>query len=120
MTIEDATGFANLVIFEKLFEQYRKEILQSRLVMVEGKLQVEGEVIHVIVQRCFNFSKLLRHLTSTHDDELPLLTLSRADEKNTLFTTHHSQPLQTLRLRFISFDKTYGIATAGRTKLCKL
>jgi hypothetical protein len=50
--------------------------------MVEGKLQVEGEVIHVIVQRCHNFSRLLRNLTASHDDELPLLTLARADEKS--------------------------------------
>ncbi len=82
MTIEDETGYANLVIFEKLFEQYRKEIIQSKLIMVEGKLQVEGEVIHVIVKKVYNFSKLLRQLTIKHDDELPLLTLSRADEKS--------------------------------------
>ena len=81
MTIEDETGFANLVVFENLFEKFRKEILQSRLIMVEGKLQVEGEVIHVIVQRCFDLSKLLRHLTAANNEELPLLTLSRADEK---------------------------------------
>jgi error-prone DNA polymerase len=83
MTIEDETGFANLVIFESLFEKYRKEILQSRLIMVEGKLQIEGEVIHVIVKRCYNFSRLLRHLTPAHDEQLPLLTLSRADGKPT-------------------------------------
>jgi error-prone DNA polymerase len=82
MTIEDETGFANLVIFESLFEKFRKEILQSRLIMVEGKLQIEGEVIHVIVRHCYDFSKLLRHLTSHDDEELPLLTLSRADEKS--------------------------------------
>jgi error-prone DNA polymerase len=46
MTIEDETGFANVVIFESLFEKFRKEILQSRLIMVEGKLQIEGQVIH--------------------------------------------------------------------------
>ena len=82
MTIEDETGVANLVIFEKLFEEFRKEILQSRLIMVEGKLQIEGEVIHVIVKRCHNFSKLLRHLTEDQVEDLPLLTLSRADEKS--------------------------------------
>lgn len=62
MTIEDETGCANLVVFENLFEQYKREILQSRLIMVEGKLQIEGEVIHVIVSACYNFSKLLHHL----------------------------------------------------------
>jgi len=81
MTIEDETGFANLVIFQNLFDEYRKPILQSRLIMVEGVLQVEGEVIHVIVSRCFDLSKLLCPLTSSHDEQLPLLTLSRADEK---------------------------------------
>jgi error-prone DNA polymerase len=81
MTIEDEFGFANLVIFESLFEKFRKEILQSRLIMVEGKLQREGEVIHVIVKRCHDFSKLLRKLTSNNNEDLPILTLSRADEK---------------------------------------
>ena len=81
ITIEDETGCANLVVFENLFNEYRKEILQSRLLMVEGKLQVEGEVIHVIVSSCYNLSKLLRHLTTSHDEELPLLTPSRADKR---------------------------------------
>jgi error-prone DNA polymerase len=82
MTIEDETGFANLVIFQSLFEKFRKEILQSRLIMVEGQLQVEGEVIHVIVKRCHDFSKLLRHLTPSHNANPPVLTLARPDEKS--------------------------------------
>ena len=82
MTIEDETGFANLVIFQNLFDKYRKEILQSRLIMVEGKLQREGEVIHVIVGECYNFSKLLRHLTPLRNENLPVLTLARPDEKS--------------------------------------
>lgn len=80
MTIEDETGFANLVIFESLFEKFRKEILQSRLIMVEGKLQIEGEVIHVIVKTCHNFSKLLRQLTPSGEENPSVLTLARPDE----------------------------------------
>jgi error-prone DNA polymerase len=82
MTIEDETGFANLVIFESLFEKFRKEILQSRLIMVEGKLQIEGEVIHVIVKRCYNFSKLLQQLTPSQNENVPVLTLAYPDEKS--------------------------------------
>jgi error-prone DNA polymerase len=82
MTIEDETGFANLVIFESLFEKFRKEILQSRLIMVEGKLQVEGEVIHVIVKTCYDFSRLLRGLLHDSQSDPPLLTLARPDEKS--------------------------------------
>jgi error-prone DNA polymerase len=80
MTIEDETGFANLVIFQKLFEEYRKPILQSRLMMAEGKVQIEGEVIHVIVSRCYNLSKLLRHLTPSIHEDPQVLTLARPDE----------------------------------------
>lgn len=81
ITIEDETGFANLVVWENMFDKYRKEILQARLLMVEGKLQIEGKVIHVIVNRCFNLSNLLRGLTTPENDNQPVLTLSRADEK---------------------------------------
>ena len=81
ITIEDETGFSNLVVWEKVFERNRKEILQARLLMVEGKVQIEGEVIHVIVKRCFNLTKLLRGLTPADDENLPVLTLSRADER---------------------------------------
>ena len=48
--------------------------------MVEGKLQIEGEVIHVIVSTCYDLSKLLHNLTSSKDEDLPVLTLSRADQ----------------------------------------
>lgn len=91
ITIEDETGFSNLVVFEKLFEKYRKEILRSRLLMVEGKLQREGEVIHIIVQKCFDYTKLLKGLTAKDDDQLPLLTLARADEKSAPYTSHNKR-----------------------------
>lgn len=82
ITIEDETGCANLVVFQKLFDEYRKEILQSRLLMVEGKLQIEGEVIHVVVKKCHNFSRLMRKLVNTHQGELPLIPMSRSDERS--------------------------------------
>ncbi len=83
ITIEDETGCANLVVFQKLFDEYRKEILQSRLLMVEGKLQREGEVIHVIVKCCYNLSKLLQKLlTAKGQKEVSVTTLSRADERS--------------------------------------
>ena len=82
MTIEDETGVANLVIWESLFEKFRKEIIQSRLIMAEGKLQIEGEVIHVIVKRCYNFSKLLQHLTASQHEDPPVLTLAYPDERS--------------------------------------
>jgi error-prone DNA polymerase len=81
ITIEDETGCANLVVFEKLFDHYRKEILRSQLLMVEGKLQIEGEVIHVIVSRCHDFSGLLRDLVPPEEDNPLFFTLSRSDKQ---------------------------------------
>jgi len=80
ITIEDETGFANLVAWEKIFDKYRKDIVQARLLMVEGVLQIEGKVIHVIIRRCFNLSKLLSTLTTVGNDDQPIMTLSRSDE----------------------------------------
>jgi error-prone DNA polymerase len=80
MTIEDETGFANLVVFPQVGEQYRKALHGARLFMAEGTVQVEGEVIHVIVKAGYDLSRLLRTLTNGQKDP-PVLTLSRADEK---------------------------------------
>ncbi len=82
ITIEDETGTANLVVFRNLFEnKYRKEILHSKLLMVEGKLQKEGKVIHVIAHHCEDWSKLLRDLAATNGQNIPIAK-SRADENN--------------------------------------
>jgi len=84
ITIEDETGTANLVVFAKMFDKFRKEIIQSKLIMVEGKVQKEGEVIHVIVQKCHNFSRLLGLLTSVREEKLASKT-SRSDETSSPF-----------------------------------
>lgn len=68
ITIEDDTGFANIVVWSTVFEKYRKEILRAKLLMVAGKIQVEGEVIHVIAERCFDMSGLLKDLTTVGDN----------------------------------------------------
>ncbi len=91
ITIEDETGTANLVVFPKLFDQYRKEIIQSRLLMVEGKLQYEGEIIHVIVRRCYNFSRLLQQLVGSQKDDIILNPLSRSDETTSPFPKKKTQ-----------------------------
>jgi error-prone DNA polymerase len=76
MTLEDETGSANLVVWQTLFDKYRKEIVQSRLLMVAGKLQIANGVTHLVVHRCFNLTALLRSLTET---DLPQ-TLACGDE----------------------------------------
>jgi error-prone DNA polymerase len=52
MTIEDETGIANIVVWPKTMEQFRKEVMGARLVLIEGKVQksVEG-VVHIVAAR---------------------------------------------------------------------
>ncbi len=69
MTIEDETGVANLVIFQAIFEKFQKAVLQSRLIMAEGRLQREGDVTHVIVSACHDFSNLLSRLSSEPNEQ---------------------------------------------------
>lgn len=59
ITIEDESASANLVVFDQLYQKYRREIVGCRLLMVEGKVQKEAGVIHVVVQRCYDLSALL-------------------------------------------------------------
>lgn len=82
VTIEDETGFANLVVWGTVFEKYRRDIVQARLLMVQGKVQIEGEVIHVIANSCYNLSSLLRDMADTPISESAVSTLSRSDEKH--------------------------------------
>ncbi|MET0636570.1 MAG: error-prone DNA polymerase [Chitinophagaceae bacterium] len=81
MTIEDETGVANLVVFKNIFEEFRKAILQSRLIMAEGQLQREGDVVHVIVSACYDLTRLFRRLTTPASGEAPSLILSGSDVK---------------------------------------
>jgi error-prone DNA polymerase len=94
ITLEDETGTCNLVVFPKLFEKYHREILHARLLMVEGVVE-QTEVTHIIVLRCFDVTKLLGDLTDIPNEQQPVLTLSRADEKASPFIPM-DKPLKTL------------------------
>ena len=57
MTLEDETGIANIVVWPQVMEQYRKEVMGARLVMVEGYIQSSPEeVTHLVAQRMFDRS----------------------------------------------------------------
>ncbi|MGY3109619.1 error-prone DNA polymerase [Bradyrhizobium sp. LM6.9] len=57
MTLEDETGIANVVVWPKIMEQYRKEVMGARLILVEGYIQSSPEkVTHLIAQRMIDRS----------------------------------------------------------------
>ncbi|PPD42158.1 MAG: error-prone DNA polymerase [Methylocystis sp.] len=62
MTIEDETGQANIIVWPKLLERQRAEIIGARYVAVTGRLQKEAGVIHVVAKRVEDLSADLRLL----------------------------------------------------------
>jgi error-prone DNA polymerase len=68
LTLEDEDGQINVIIWPKLVETYRHEILGSRLLKVRGQVQESHSVIHVIAEELEDVSAWLGELTpSTRD-----------------------------------------------------
>jgi len=59
ITIEDETGIANLVIWPKLYERQRRVILSAGMMAVHGRIQREGEVVHLVAHRVTDLSNAL-------------------------------------------------------------
>ena len=56
ITLEDETGVANLVVWPQVFERHRRIILATSMLAVRGRIQREGEVVHLVVQRVTDLS----------------------------------------------------------------
>ncbi|RUX42913.1 error-prone DNA polymerase, partial [Mesorhizobium sp. M7A.F.Ca.US.014.04.1.1] len=56
ITIEDETGIANLVVWVKVFEKYRRVVLGAGMIGVHGRIQREGEVVHLVAHRLSDLS----------------------------------------------------------------
>ena len=95
-TLEDETGIANVIIWPKVFERFRRNVLGARFLGVEGKLQREGEVIHIVAWRVYNLTDRLSALSEYHgemDDGL-----ARADEFKRPVIEDHRQGLHKRRI----------------------
>ncbi|HSE75159.1 MAG TPA: error-prone DNA polymerase [Dongiaceae bacterium] len=96
MTLEDDCGIANIGVWPKIFEAHRRIVLGGRMVAVEGKLQREGLVIHVIAERITDLTPLLRTLGEEgHDTDR---AIARGDE-----VKHATGGDQRLRVRSRDF-----------------
>lgn len=77
MTIEDESGIANIVIWQKVFERYRKEVMGARLVQVEGRVQRAEGVTHIVAERLIDRSSEMRRL-SDWEGNVPLSPVDEA------------------------------------------
>jgi error-prone DNA polymerase len=64
ITLEDETGIANVLLWARDFERYRREVMAARLMEVEGEIQRSKEgVMHLMARRVFDRSAMLGRLT---------------------------------------------------------
>ena len=68
VTLEDETGYLNLVVWESLAQSARSALLGAALLGVVGKVQKEGAVLHVIAERLYDHSELLGDLVTRSRD----------------------------------------------------
>ena len=58
-TIEDETGTANLILWSNIYDRYRPAARHAALLLAEGYVQREGQVVHVLAKRLTDLSHLI-------------------------------------------------------------
>jgi error-prone DNA polymerase len=89
ITLEDESGIANLVVWPKVFERHRRTILTATMIAVRGRIQREGEVVHLVAGQFTDLSGELARVGQLHGS-FPL-PHGRGDE------FHHGQPASDAR-----------------------
>ncbi len=79
LTLEDETGVSNIVVWPKVYERFRREVMGGRLVRITGHLQREGIVVHVIAEHVEDLSHRLSELGHPMDEAVGI-TLPQADD----------------------------------------
>jgi error-prone DNA polymerase len=68
VTLEDETGYVNVVVWRDLGERQRRELLGARLMTVHGVIEREGEVVHLVARKLVDHSALLGRLVARSRD----------------------------------------------------
>jgi len=71
LTLEDETGIANVVVWRDVFERHRRTVMTASFLAVHGRLQREGEVIHLVAERFTDLSARLGELRDADDAPAP-------------------------------------------------
>ena len=68
VTLEDESGVTNLIVWSSLVDAQRRELLGARLLGIDGEVQREGSVVHVIAHRLHDYTALLGRLPTASRD----------------------------------------------------
>jgi error-prone DNA polymerase len=69
ITLSDETSVTNVVVWPRLVEPFRREIMGARLLLVEGKVQRSVDnVVHLVAARIYDRTAELERLSEDHHD----------------------------------------------------
>jgi error-prone DNA polymerase len=68
VTLEDETGWVNVIVWPALVEKQRRELLGAKLLTVHGALERDGDVAHLIARRLVDDTRLLGELATGSRD----------------------------------------------------
>jgi error-prone DNA polymerase len=68
VTLEDETGNVNVVVWRHLSERQKAELLGARLLGVQGVIERDGDVVHLVARRLLDYSMLLGPLAARSRD----------------------------------------------------
>lgn len=84
LTMEDETGAANVVVWVKVFDKFRRVLLSSSMLGVRGRIQREGDVVHLVAHQLTDLSS---ELATVGNRDMPFpLSHGPGDE------AHHGAP----------------------------
>jgi len=71
VTLEDETGLGNAVVWKQVMERFRKALMGARLMIIRGRVQREGDIIHLVAHRLEDASDRLLLLSEAAGKPAP-------------------------------------------------
>ncbi|MFY9209708.1 MAG: OB-fold nucleic acid binding domain-containing protein [Aestuariivita sp.] len=59
LTLEDETGVVNIIVWRKIYEQFRRAVIAARMLRVTGRLQRAHGVTHILAEQIEDISEML-------------------------------------------------------------
>ena len=71
ISLEDETGLGNLVVWPSFFESHRAVVMASRMLACAGRVQREGDIIHIVVKELYDLTPWLRRIGDEDLEQTP-------------------------------------------------
>ena len=62
LTLEDETGAVNVIVWQHIYERFRRPVIAGRMLRITGRLQRVHDVTHILAEKIEDISYMLDHL----------------------------------------------------------